>query len=139
MQLLERYSGCLLGLAAGDAVGTTVEFSPRGAFPEVKDMTGGGPFNLPAGAWTDDTSLALCLAASLVEKGKFDAYDQMERYWCWYREGYMSSTGSCFDIGNTTHAGLQHFRDTDDPYSDDVNPRRAGNGSIMRLAPVVLF
>ena len=139
MDLLDHYKGGLLGLAAGDAVGTTVEFSPRGSFPPVTDMTGGGPFRLPAGAWTDDTSLALCLAASLVEKGTFDAQDQMDRYWRWYRKGYMSSTGRCFDIGNTTWAGLQHYKDTGDPYSSDKDAWRAGNGSIMRLAPVALF
>ncbi len=72
--------------------------SGPGVLYPVTDMTGGGPFNLPAGAWTDDTSLALCLATSLVEKGKFDAIDQMERYLRWYREGYLSSTGKCFDI-----------------------------------------
>jgi ADP-ribosyl-[dinitrogen reductase] hydrolase len=60
MEARDRYRGCLLGLAAGDAVGTTVEFMPRGAFAPVKDMVGGGPFDLKAGQWTDDTSMALC-------------------------------------------------------------------------------
>ncbi len=112
---------------------------PRGSFPPVIDMTGGGPFNLPAGAWTDDTSMALCLATSLLEKGGFDARDQMERYWRWYREGYLSSTGKCFDIGNTTRAALQRFKETGESYCGSTNPNMAGNGSIMRLAPVVLF
>jgi len=139
MDLLDRYTGCLLGLAAGDAVGTAVEFRSRGTFPPVTDMTGGGPFNLPPGAWTDDTSMALCLATSLLEKGRFDARDQMERYWRWYREGYLSSTGKCFDIGNTTRAALQRFQETGELYGGSTNPNSAGNGSIMRLAPVVLF
>ena len=56
-----RLRGALLGLAAGDAVGTTVEFKPRDTFTPVTDMVGGGPFRLPAGAWTDDTSMALCI------------------------------------------------------------------------------
>ena len=139
MDLLDRYTGCLLGLAAGDAVGTAVEFRSRGTFRAVTDMTGGGPFALPPGAWTDDTSLALCLATSLQEKGRFDATDQMERYWRWYREGYLSSTGKCFDIGNTTRAALRRFNDTGEPFSGPTSPNTAGNGSIMRLAPVVLF
>ena len=69
-------------------------------------MIGGGPFRLQPGQWTDDTSMALCLAESLVEKQGFDASDQMSRYVRWYREGYLSSTGRCFDIGNTTRRRL---------------------------------
>jgi ADP-ribosyl-[dinitrogen reductase] hydrolase len=69
IELIDRYRGCLLGLACGDAVGTTVEFSPRGSFEPVTDMVGGGPFHLAPGQWTDDTSMALCLATSLVQCG----------------------------------------------------------------------
>lgn len=64
MDLIDRMRGALLGLAVGDAVGTSVEFKPRGSFAPVTDMTGGGPFGLTAGEWTDDTSMALCLAVS---------------------------------------------------------------------------
>lgn len=64
MDLIDRMRGALLGLAVGDAVGTSVEFKPRGSFSPVTDMTGGGPFGLTAGEWTDDTSMALCLAVS---------------------------------------------------------------------------
>jgi ADP-ribosyl-[dinitrogen reductase] hydrolase len=135
----ERFRGCLLGLAAGDAVGTTVEFLERGEFPPVTDMTGGGPFGLEPGQWTDDTSMALCLAASLSEKSRFDAHDQMDRYVDWMQNGYMSSTGECFDIGMTIRGALQTYIATGDPYSGPVDPRTAGNGSIMRLAPVPMF
>jgi ADP-ribosylglycohydrolase len=133
-----RFRGCLLGLAVGDALGTTLEFTTPGGFVPISDMVGGGPFNLPAGFWTDDTSMALCLAESLVERGGFDAYDQMERYWRWYREGYWSSTGRTFDIGNTVLAALMKFRQTGDPYAGSTDPDTAGNGSLMRLAPVIL-
>ncbi len=135
----ERYRGCLMGLAAGDAVGTTVEFKPRGSFAPVKDMAGGGPFSLPPGAWTDDTSMALCLATSLVEKRGFDALDQMQRYLRWREEGYLSSIGRCFDIGNATSAALSRFKHSGDPYSGSEDPHSAGNGSIMRLAPVPMY
>ena len=135
----DRFLGCLLGLAVGDAVGTTLEFKPRGTFTPISDMVGGGPFRLPVGAWTDDTSLALCLATSLVEKSEFDAVDQMRRYVNWWRHGYLSSTGECFDIGNTTIAALRGFERTGDPYAGSTNPYAAGNGSIMRLAPVPMF
>jgi ADP-ribosyl-[dinitrogen reductase] hydrolase len=139
MDLSERFRGCLLGLAAGDAVGTTVEFKQRGTFEPVEDMIGGGPFKLAPGQWTDDTSMALCLASSLVELARFDARDQMIRYCQWRTEGYMSSTGTCFDIGTTTARALARFRDTGDPFAGSTDPATAGNGCIMRLAPVAMF
>ena len=137
--LRDRYRGCLQGLAVGDAVGTAVEFKPRGSFPPVQDMMGGGPFRLKPGQWTDDTSMALCLAESLVTKRGFDARDQIKRYVRWYREGYLSSTGACFDIGNATASALHRFEQTGDPFSGATDPYSAGNGSIMRLAPVPMF
>ncbi len=139
MDLQDRFRGCLLGLAAGDAVGTTIEFRPRGSFAPLTDMVGGGPFHLEAGQWTDDTSMALCLAASLVERDGFDAADQMARYVRWRDEGYMSSTGRCFDIGNTVAAALARYQRTSDPMAGSTDPYSAGNGSIMRLAPVPMF
>lgn len=75
----DRFRSCLLGLAAGDTVCTTVEFRARGSFIPVTDMVGGGPFQSKPGQWTDDTSMALCLAESLIEKQCFDAHDQMDR------------------------------------------------------------
>ena len=138
-KLRERYRGALLGLAAGDAVGTTLEFQPPGSFAPLTDMVGGGPFGLEAGQWTDDTSMALCLAQSLIEQGESDPVDQLRRYLRWYREGYLSSTGRCFDIGNTVRTALLRFEQTGEPYCGSTHPRSAGNGSIMRLAPVPLF
>jgi ADP-ribosylglycohydrolase len=139
MELRERYHGCLLGLAAGDALGTTLEFRTPGSFAPITDMIGGGPFQLRAGEWTDDTSMALCLAESLLACGGFDARDQMDRYRRWYREGYMSSTGRCFDIGNTVRQALHTFESTGEPVSGPTAPNTAGNGSIMRLAPIPLY
>jgi ADP-ribosyl-[dinitrogen reductase] hydrolase len=85
MNRLDRYKGCLLGLATGDALGTTLEFKSPGTFTPIDDMVGGGPFGLDPGEWTDDTSMALCLAESLIECKGFDPVDQMERYLMWYR------------------------------------------------------
>jgi ADP-ribosyl-[dinitrogen reductase] hydrolase len=135
---VERDRSTLLGLALGDALGTTLEFSAPGTFTPLSDLVGGGPFRLPAGAWTDDTSMALCLAESLVERGGFDAVDQLARYVRWWRHGHLSSTGRCFDIGGTVRAALQRFQQTGDPASGSTEPSSAGNGSLMRLAPVVL-
>lgn len=131
----DRHRGCLLGLATGDALGTTLEFRPRGSFEPIAELVGGGPFDLAPGQWTDDTSMALCLAESIVEAG-WDAADQMRRYVRWYRTGYLSSTGRCFDIGIATAEALHAFERTRDPFSGSVDARKAGNGSIMRLAPV---
>ncbi len=139
MELSERFAGCLLGLACGDAVGTTLEFKPRGTFAPITDMVGGGPFGLQAGQWTDDTSMALCLAESLVVCGGFDADDQMRRYVRWWQEGVWSSTGRCFDIGNTTAGALRRYMQSGHPFSGSTDPMSAGNGSIMRLAPVPMF
>jgi ADP-ribosyl-[dinitrogen reductase] hydrolase len=102
-------------------------------------MVGGGPFRLNPGEWTDDTSMALCLAASLVELGRFDPHDQMRRYCKWMREGYLSSNGRCFDIGNTVRNALFRFQQNGEPFSGSVHPASAGNGCIMRLAPVPMF
>ncbi len=139
MKTIDRYRGCLLGLAAGDALGTTLEFKSPGSFKPIKDIVGGGPFALKPGQWTDDTSMALCLAESLIERQGFDPVDQLERYLRWYREGHLSSTGSCFDIGNTVRMALSRFQETHEPYCGSTDPMSAGNGSIMRLAPVPLF
>ncbi len=139
MKTAERFRGALLGLACGDAVGTTVEFKQRGSFAPVTDMVGGGPFQLKPGEWTDDTSMALCLAESLIECNGFDAADQMRRYVRWLDEGYWSSNGRCFDIGGTTHDALSRFKRTGNPFSGSTHTQSAGNGCIMRLAPVPMF
>jgi ADP-ribosyl-[dinitrogen reductase] hydrolase len=139
MDVRARFRGCLLGLAIGDAVGTMLEFRPRGSFSPISDMMGGGPFGLAAGEWTDDTSMALCLATSLVETGTFDPEDQMRRYCRWAEDGYLSSNGRCFDIGNTVAMALRRYRTTGDPFAGISDPRSAGNGSIMRLAPIPMF
>jgi len=139
MKEIERYRGSLLGLAVGDALGTTLEFQAPGTFEPISDMAGGGPFRLKPGQWTDDTSMALCLGESLVEKKGFDPVDQLERYVKWWKEGYMSSTGSCFDIGRTVSQALIKFMLERKVYCGPTNKRSAGNGSIMRLAPIPLL
>lgn len=137
--MIDKFRGTLLGLACGDALGAPVEFKKRGSFLAVTDMQSGGVFNLKAGQWTDDTSMALCLAASLIECQGFDAYDQMLRYCKWKDEGYLSSTGNCFDIGIATSLALSHFKKTGNPYSGNSDPSKAGNGCLMRLASIALF
>ncbi|UJR11250.1 hypothetical protein I4U23_015432 [Adineta vaga] len=163
----DRIAGSLVGLAVGDALGASVEFRSHQyllAHP-LRDMKAGGTWDLQAGQWTDDTSMALCLAASLISKRVFNPYDQMVRYKWWYKYGYLSSTGECFDIGNGTRKALEEFyrrqlqlkkklRLKDDLEVDQVSRQiidnvqfnvncsgqgACGNGALMRLAPVALF
>ncbi|CAF1268543.1 unnamed protein product [Rotaria magnacalcarata] len=166
--ICDKVIGSLVGLAIGDALGASVEFRPQQylAANPVRTMEGGGTWGLEAGKWTDDTSMALCLASSLITHNSFNPYDQMIRYKWWHKYGYFSSTGHCFDIGQATRQSLKEFSDrqkilkihyrcrnenevdalTLDSVEriDDFNiscgdKDAAGNGALMRLAPVPLF
>jgi ADP-ribosyl-[dinitrogen reductase] hydrolase len=135
-----RAAGSLLGLAIGDAIGTTLEFRGRDTYRHLSDMVGGGPFNLKPGEWTDDTSMALCLADSLIASGARDLDEAglMRRFVRWFRRGENSVNGRCFDIGNATRSALMAFERTGIPLAGNVDPNTAGNGSLMRLAPVAI-
>lgn len=135
----DRAIGCLLGLAAGDAVGTTLEFKPRDSYPPLTDMVGGGPFGLKPGEWTDDTSMALALAESLSNKQCLDADDLMARFVSWWRRGEYSVTGRCFDIGITTSGALARYERTGNAVAGSTDAGSAGNGSLMRLAPIAIW
>ncbi|CAF1259035.1 unnamed protein product [Rotaria magnacalcarata] len=164
-KLLNSIRGSIFGLALGDALGAHVEFRPHQYMIEhpVKELEEGGTWGLKKGQFTDDTSMALCLAISLITKGDFNPYDQLVLYKYWYKKGYMSSTGQCFDIGSATRQSLNEFEyrqrhfakkkdiplealdfQTDmeilhnfDVYCGKIDA--AGNGGLMRLAPVPLF
>jgi ADP-ribosyl-[dinitrogen reductase] hydrolase len=136
---IDRAEGALLGLAVGDALGTTLEFSRRDTRPHHTQMLGGGPFRLQPGQWTDDTAMALALAESLLACGTLEPTDLMRRFVEWWRKGTYSCTGTCFDIGITTRAALARFEKTADPFSGSAGENQAGNGSLMRLDPVALF
>ena len=120
-------------MAVGDALGTTLEFKRPGTFEPIRDMVGGGPFNLKPGQWTDDTSMALCLAESLIEREGFDPVDQLERYVNWYRNGHLSSTGKCFDIGGTVKSALLKFEKTREPYCGSRDPNAAGKAVLKQM------
>lgn len=137
-QSLDRAKGALLGLAIGDAVGTTLEFLPRDA-KNVYDMQGGGPFHLNPGEWTDDTSMALCLAETYLSQGKFDLADYLNRLCRWYKRGENSVNSVCFDIGNATRTALEGWLAEGLGWNGNLDPNTAGNGSIIRLAPAAIF
>jgi ADP-ribosyl-[dinitrogen reductase] hydrolase len=132
-----RSQAAFLGLAIGDALGAPVEFKTAGSFEPIDNDRSGGTWNLPAGYWTDDTSMAICLAESILAKNSIDPIDLMSRFLRWYQHGENSSTSKCFDIGNTTLMALAKFAITHD-YEPASNHKYLNtNGSLMRLAPVV--
>lgn len=134
----DRAIGSLVGLAVGDAVGTTLEFEIRDTYEPLTDMVGGGPFRLRPGEWTDDTSMALCLADSLIETGgKVDKAHLLTRFVRWWEEGHNSVRGECFDIGMSTRDALIDFKLTGSE-CNNTDPDRQANGSIMRLSPAVI-
>ena len=134
----DRALGALLGLAAGDAVGAALEFSPKPRFAVLGDMVAGGPHRLERGQWTDDTAMALALADSLLAGPKLDGVDLMRRFLDWHDNGTYSCTGRCFDIGIQTRAALERFRRSGEPFAGSTPPSASGNGALMRLAPVAI-
>jgi ADP-ribosyl-[dinitrogen reductase] hydrolase len=136
--LLDRAVGCFIGLAVGDALGTTLEFTRRDSQPPLTDIVGGGPFRLKPGEWTDDTSMAICLAESLIAFPELNETDLMERFVRWRDHGENSVNGRFFDIGGATSAALTRFLRDGNPIAGSTDPETAGNGSLMRLAPVAL-
>ena len=131
--------GSLIGLAVGDALGAPVEFYKRGRFDPLTTMKSGGKFQMQLGEWTDDTAMSLCLADSLIACRGFDAKNQMERYWRWGNEGYNSTRSRAFGVGKTVAKAMSKYKKTGDPYAGSDDPKTAGNGSIMRLAPIILL
>lgn len=137
--ILDKAQGAMVGLALGDALGTSLEFRLKDSYTPLQDIVGGGPFHLKPGQWTDDTSMMLCLADSMLALGKLDARDQMDRYIAWWQEGHNSVTGRCFDIGNTVSAALELYKAINEANAGSTDEQSAGNGSLMRLAPIPIF
>ena len=135
--LKDRYRGLTLGLAAGDALGQPAVHRKPGSFMPFGDLVGGGPFELPRGAWSDETAMALCLAESLVERGAVDAADQVERYRWWQRDGHLSSTGQCLGISAATARALAQAQWTGNPYAGSYDPARADKEPLARIGPAV--
>lgn len=137
--LNNRLFGCMFGLAIGDAMGAPVEFMKRGSFAEVTGYQKGGKFRLQAGEWTDDTAMALSLAQSLIDTKGFDPIDQLDKYMDWLQHGYMSCTGKAIGVGKTVLRSLMNYHRTKRPHSDLTHEKFSGNGSLMRLAPVLIY
>lgn len=138
-QRIDKSVGYFIGAACGDVVGTNVEFLARGSFKPVRDMISGGKFQLQAGMWTDDKAMTLCLAESLIIQQGFDAEDQMLRYWQWLNYGHNSCLKHAFGVGKTILNALFRYHQTGQVYSGRTESRYSGNGSLMRLAPIILY
>ena len=137
--LRERFQGALLGLAVGDALAAHTQFRKPGSFAAVGDLLGGGPFDLPRGAWTDDTAMALLLAESLLECEGFDAQDQVNRYVRWQREGYGSATGQCVGISANVARALATAQYKHQPFAGSHDPAQLDKDPLSRVAPVVMY
>jgi ADP-ribosylglycohydrolase len=133
----------MMGLAVGDALGMPVEFCPVDTTDPIREMRPAVRFDrisrkeieLPAGAWTDDTSMALCLADSILTLGSFNSEDQLQRYLKWFRSGYLSAIDQCFGIGPTVRGVLEAFESGAHSPGD---PTATTNGALMRVSPVGL-
>lgn len=137
--LRERFLGALVGLAVGDALSAATQFRNPGTFSPVGDLLGGGPFDLPRGAWSDDTSMALCLAESLLEVSSFDPRDQVERYRQWQQQGHLSATGQCLGITASTAKALAQAQWRRQLFSGSHDPGQLDPEVLSRVAPVVMF
>ena len=140
MDRQDRAEGALLGLACGDALGRPVEFRSPGAIEAehgtLTEMVGNGTHSKPAGTITDDTEQALCIARSLVKRGEFDPEDIAERFVAWYNSGP-------FDIGLMTADALRRIDNGvawdiagQETWEERAEGSNAGNGSVMRCAPL---
>jgi len=137
--LRERFQGSLMGLAVGDALAAHTQFRKPGSFGAVGDLLGGGPFDLPRGAWSDDTAMALLLAESLLERDGFDAHDQVQRYVRWQREGYGSATGQCVGISANVARSLATAQYKRQPFAGSHDPEQLDKDPLSRVAPVVMY
>ncbi len=130
----------LIGVAVGDALGVPVEFEPRDFLKEnpVTDMQEYGTHDQPKGTWSDDTSLTLCLAESIVEGLDLDRLAQ--KYIAWKNEGYRTPHGCAFDIGNATQIAIERLENGEQPeWAGGFDERDNGNGSLMRILPLLVL
>lgn len=139
MNRRERMEGGLWGSIVGDALGVPVEFTHREERRRdpVSSMRGGGTWNQPPGTWSDDSSLLLCSAESLL--GGFDTNDLGRRFVDWYNAERWTPWGTVFDVGMTTRSALLSVaRGTTAELAGGVTETSNGNGSLMRILPVAL-
>lgn len=125
----------IIGAAVGDALGFPVQFHKRGSFPEVTGMRAGN--NMPAGTWSDDTSMMLHTAMSIAETGRVSPQDIADRFLDWFFDGELTPTGYAFDIGRTVAMALARYAQTGNVLRSGLRGEYdCGNGSLMRILPL---
>ena len=132
----------MIGQAVADAFGSPVQFMERERLKEnpITEMEYCRIYDMPAGAWTDDTSMALCILDSIRTLGRVEAEDVMERFVKWLFEGAYTPTGVAFDMGNTCVSAIYTFQRVHDTDTCGRTGEHAnGNGSLMRTLPVCLY
>ena len=132
----------IFGVVTGDALGCPVEFEDRWKLEEnpVVNMRGYGTFNLPAGSWTDDSSLTLALLDSLGEKRAIVLPDIMDRFTAWLDCGDYTPYGEAFDVGRGTEQAIYRYKWSKDVTTcGGVTAHDNGNGSLMRIMPACLY
>lgn len=136
----EEIKSVLFGVAVGDALGVPVEFNSRQTISKnpVTDMTGYGTYNLPAGTWSDDSSLTFCLAEALTKD--FDLNTIGQNFVKWYHENYWTPRGNVFDIGIATRQAISLLAQGEKPeLAGGFDERDNGNGSLMRILPLLFY
>lgn len=133
---IDRIRGMLWGLIVGDCLGSPVQFMEMDSFPKVTEMLPCDHFNTPAGYWTDDGAMALCIMESVVRCQGYDLEDIANNFIRWYDEGFFSSLDHAFDVGTATVMGI-HGLKRGELCNGFENSQ--GNGSLMRFAPSLLF
>lgn len=140
---MTKIKDSVLGFAIGDAMGVPIEFKKREELINnpITMMVGGGVHNMPKGVWSDDTSLTIATMDSIIKSGRLDYKDMADRFCLFMNKGEYTSTGVCFDIGNTTKIALNKYLE------GMINPilcggkglNDSGNGSLMRMLPIALY
>lgn len=132
----------IFGVVTGDALGCPVQFESREEVAEhpVTGMRGHGTFNLPAGSWTDDSSLTLALLDSICRTGKMDLKDIMGNFAEWLENGAFTPYGYAYDIGFGTEQAIESYEESGNPFECGGRlPSNNGNGSLMRIMPACLY
>ena len=127
-----RLKGMLWGLIVGDCLGSPIQFTQKDNHPHVTEMLPCVYFNTPPGYWTDDSSMALCIMESVVDKGGYDLQDIARNFVRWYNDGFCSSLPYAFDIGGATSYAISQI---EKGFMRNGDEESQGNGSIMRFAP----
>ncbi|MBQ9279410.1 MAG: ADP-ribosylglycohydrolase family protein [Lachnospiraceae bacterium] len=137
------YIDAIMGVVIGDALGCPVQFMRREDIKErgpVTDMEGYGTYNMPAGTWTDDSSMTLATLASIHDFGTINLEDIMDRFLDWYKNGAYTPYGKAFDMGITCSVAIEKYERTRDVYTcGGLDERSNGNGSLMRIMPACLY